>query len=187
MSKHATSGWSLENDTAVNVATLLREEIGASRRFPIRLDRIALDDDLVARDVTGELRLTRLPDAIMARVGASAVVALECQRCLETYDQAVDIRFDEEFRVAYDVRNGSEIKAEDEADERFTISEHHEVDIREPLRQELIVGLPMRPTCGPDCPGPPAVHDEDEEEVRDGTVDNRFAALAGLLDERDEP
>ena len=184
MSKHATSGWSLENDTAVNVATLLREEIGASRRFPITLDRIALDDDLVARDVTGELRLTRLPDAILARVDASAVVALECQRCLDQYDQAVDIRFDEEFRVAYDVRNGSEIKPEADDDERFTISEKHEVDIREPLRQEFIVGLPMRPTCGPDCQGPPAIQDDDEDQV--GPVDNRFAALAGLLDERDD-
>src|SRR4028119_635642 len=72
MSRHATSGWSLENDTAVNVATLLREEIGASRRFPITLDRFALDDDLIARDVAGQLRLTRLPAAIMARVQASA-------------------------------------------------------------------------------------------------------------------
>lgn len=183
MNRHATSGWSLENETAVNVATLLREEIGASRRFPITLDRIALDDDLVARDVTGELRLTRLPDAILARVDASAVVALECQRCLDQYDQAVDIRFDEEFRVAYDVRNGSEIRSTVD-DERFTISEKHEVDIREPLRQELIVGQPMRPTCGPDCQGPPAIQDDDEDPV--GPVDNRFAALAGLLDERDE-
>lgn len=183
MSRHATSGWSLENDTAVNVATLLREEIGASRRFPIKLDRFPLDDDLVARDLTGELRLTRLPDAVMARVDASAVVALECQRCLEQYDQAVEIRFDEEFRVAYDVRNGKEIAAEEDDDERFTISENHEVDIREPLRQELIVGLPMRPTCGPDCPGPPAVLGDDEDE--DGPVDNRFSALAGLLDESD--
>ncbi len=182
MIRHATSGWSLENETAVNVATLLREEIGASRRFPITLDRIALDDDLVARDVTGELRLTRLPDAILAKVDASALVTLECQRCLETYDQAVDIRFDEEFRVAYDVRNGSEIRPETD-DERFTISEKHEVDIREPLRQEFIVGLPMRPTCGPDCPGPPAIQDDED---RGGPVDNRFAALAGLLDERDE-
>ena len=182
MSRHATSGWSLENDTAVNVATLLREEIGASRRFPITLDRFALDDDLVARDVTGELRLTRLPDAIMARVDASGVVALECQRCLETYDQPVEITFDEEFRVAYDVRNGKEIAAETEEDERFTISENHEVDIREPLRQEFIVGLPMRPTCGPDCQGPPAILDDDED---DGLIDNRFAGLAGLLDEPD--
>ena len=182
MSRHATSGWSLENDTAVNVATLLREEIGASRRFPITLERFPLDDDLVARDVTGELRLTRLPDAIMAWVDASAVVALECQRCLDTFDESVDIRFDEEFRVAYDVRNGKEIAADTDGDERFTITENHEVDIREPLRQELIVGLPMRPTCGPDCQGPPAIQNDDEEPA--GQVDNRFAALAGLLDEQ---
>ena len=49
MSRHATSGWSLENETAVNVATLLREEIGAARRFQLSLEAFALDDGLVAR------------------------------------------------------------------------------------------------------------------------------------------
>ena len=34
------------------------------------------------------------------------------------------------------------------------IDENHELDLREPLRQEILVALPMRPDCGPDCPGP---------------------------------
>ena len=184
MSMHATSGWSLENETAVNVVALLREEIGASRKFPIRLDRLSLDDDLVARDFAGELRLTRLPDAILAHVVGDAVVTVACQRCLNDYDQAVEVAFDEEFRVAYDVRNGHELKAENADDERFEISENHEVDIAEPLRQELIVGMPMRPDCDPGCAGPPAIENVvDDDEDQQPPADNRFAALAGLLDE----
>ncbi len=165
----------LYNETAVNVATLLQEPVGASRTYSFRLDRLELDADLVARDVTGEMRLTRLSDEILANVEATAVVELTCLRCLEPYDQAAKTRFQEEFRVAYDVRSGAAMRSSDD-DERFTITDAHELDIREPLRQELIVSLPMRPDCGVQCPGPPAIDDGGEDEI-----DNRFAALGALL------
>jgi uncharacterized metal-binding protein YceD (DUF177 family) len=77
--------------------------------------------------------------------------------------------------VAYDVRSGAEVRSNDD-DERFAINDAHELDIRAPLRQELIVSLPMRPDCGDRCPGPPAIDDDGEEEI-----DNRFAALGALL------
>ncbi len=66
-------------------------------------------------------------------------------------------------------------------DERFSINDAHELDIREPLRQELIISLPMRPDCGDRCPGPPVIADDGE----DG-IDNRFAALGALLNGTNE-
>lgn len=165
----------LFNETAVNVATLLQEPVGASRTFSFRLDHLQLDDDLVARDVVGDLRLTSLTDEILANVTATATVALTCLRCLEQYDQPTRTRFQEEFRVAYDVRSGAEVSSDDD-DERFSINDAHELDIREPLRQELIVSLPMRPDCGDVCPGPPALADDSDKDE-----DNRFKALGALL------
>ncbi|HET9660894.1 MAG TPA: YceD family protein [Thermomicrobiales bacterium] len=171
----------LYNETAVNVATLLQEPVGASRTYSVRLDRFELDDELVARDVNGTMRLTRLSDEILANVEATATVTLICLRCLEDYDQPTKIRFQEEFRVAYDVRSGAEVRSTDD-DERFSINDAHELDIREPLRQELIVSLPMRPDCGDRCPGPPAIDDESKKEE----IDNRFAALGALLNGTNE-
>lgn len=170
----------LYNETAVNVATLLQEPVGASRTFSFRLDLLQLDDDLVARDVEGDMRLTRLTDEILANVTATATVALTCLRCLEQYDQPTKTRFQEEFRVAYDVRSGAAVFSSDD-DERFAINDSHELDIREPLRQELIVSLPMRPDCGAACPGPPVLAEDGEE-----AIDNRFAALGALLNGTNE-
>jgi uncharacterized protein len=170
----------LYNETAVNVATLLQEEVGASRTYSFHLDRLDLDDDLIASDVNGDLRLTRLTDEILANVETTATVELTCLRCLEQYDQPTKARFQEEFRVAYDVRSGAAVRGAED-DERFAINDAHELDIREPLRQELIVSLPMRPDCGSDCPGPPALA-EDGEVI----VDNRFAALGALLNGTNE-
>lgn len=165
----------LYNETAVNVATLLQEPVGASRAYTLHLDQIELDSDLTARDVDGQMRLTRLSDEILANVDVTAIVELACLRCLEPYDQPTRARFQEEFRVAYDVRSGAEVRSSND-DERFTITDAHELDIREPLRQELIVSLPMRPHCGTSCPGPPAMANEGGDEI-----DNRFAALGALL------
>ncbi len=144
----------LYNETAVNVATLLQEPIGASRVYDFHLDRIELDADLIANEINGVMRLTRLTDEILANVEATAKVELTCLRCLEPYAQSTKTRFQEEFRVAYDVRSGAAVRSATD-DERFTITDAHELDISEALRQELIISLPMRPDCGAQCPGPP--------------------------------
>ena len=170
----------LYNETAVNVATLLQEPVGASRTFSFHLDRLELDADLVASDVNGDMRLTRLSDEVLANVDATATVELTCLRCLEQYAQPTKTRFQEEFRVAYDVRSGAAVRSSDD-DERFAITDAHELDIREPLRQELIVSLPMRPDCGAQCPGPPVIASDGDE-----VIDDRFAALGALLNETTE-
>jgi DUF177 domain-containing protein len=172
----------LDNDTMVNVAALLREQTGANRSYRFQIDRFPLDDDLYAVGLSGILRLTRVSDAILASVTGTSSVVLECQRCLEEFSLPVSITFEEQFRIAYDVRRGIVIESETEGiDERPEISENHELDFSEPMRQEIIVALPMRPVCGPDCPGPPIFADGDEE---DGG--GQFSALATLLGQSDE-
>jgi uncharacterized protein len=181
MDPQSTGQVDLSNDTAVNVAALLREQTGATRSYRFEIDRLPLDLDLEAVGLSGDLRLTRLTDAILVSITANASVELECQRCLRQFSLPVPIAFDEQFRIAYDVRHGMAIESEVEGiDERPEISENHELDFREPLRQEVIVSLPMRPVCGPDCPGPPPFVEEDEDES------GQFSALASLLGQTDE-
>jgi len=69
------------NETAVNVATLLQEPVGSSRSYPLHLDWLELDSDLVATGIDGTVRLTRLSDEILANVEATAMVDLVCLRC----------------------------------------------------------------------------------------------------------
>lgn len=182
MDPQGTGQMELVNDTVINVAALLRELTGATRAYRFRLDRFRLDDDLDAANIHGTVRLTRLTDAILVSVSAEAGVQLECQRCLTEFTQPVEIGFEEQFRAAYDVRNGAAVESElDGLDERPEITENHELDFSEPMRQEMIVTLPMRPVCGENCPGPPAFVNDDESDDRAG-----FGVLAQLLDGSDE-
>jgi uncharacterized protein len=167
----------LHNETGVNVAALLQEPVGSSRSYPLRLDAFPLDDELLAVDVAGTVKLTRLSDEIIAWIRVTGGVELACLRCLRRYSETFSADFSEEFRIAHDVRTGNGIAATDD-DERFDINENHELDFGEALRQEIIVALPMRPACGTDCPGPDVT-----ETVDDEPIDDRFASLAQLLDE----
>jgi len=166
----------LQNDTAINVAALLKEPVGSTRTYGVEIDRFELDDELVARRIEGEARLTRLQDEILVDAKLSADVELECDRCLRMYDHRVKTRFAAQYEPTIDVHTGHAVREIDDEAERFAITEHHEVDLAEPMRQEFIVALPMVAICGPDCPGPEVTSAGGDEQV-----DDRLAALEQLL------
>ncbi len=173
----------LRNETVINVSGLLKGQVGDTRNFALHLEKLVADGETVARDVNGTVLLTRLRDGVMVTVEAAGLAPLICVGCLREYDQPFDVSFDEEFHQTVDVRTGLGLGVEvDEDDDQFFIDENHELDIAEPLRQEILVTLPMRPTCGPDCPGPDVLEvGESTEAGEAAAVDNRFAALANLL------
>lgn len=171
----------LRNETGINVAGLLQAQTGSTRSYGLSLDRFVLDADLAAEAVRGTVKLVRLQTGVMARVDAEGIVALECARCLNSYDQAFAMEFAEEYRQVVDVKTGVGLlpKPEEEVDEETsTIDENHELDLAEVLRQEILVALPMRPYCGAECPGPDVIESGDA-----GREDDRFATLARLLAE----
>ena len=172
----------LRNDTAVNVVGLLKGQTGATRSYHLLLDTFEADAEIIARDIDGDVRLTRLRDAIIARVSAAGVAPMICARCLREYDQPFEVEFDEEYRQTVDVHTGFDL-GDEPADAELVsrIDENHELDLREPLRQEILVALPMRPDCGPDCPGPDVLEVGGEDSADEELVDERLAALASLL------
>lgn len=165
------------NDTRFHVAQLLQEQIGAVRQRPIALDELPLDDDLIARDVAGTARLTRIPTGILAKGSVTATVELECIRCLEPYDQTVAAEFADEYRPTIDIATGAELtpSADGTDDDYFSISDLHLLDLRESIRQAIVLELPMAPLCRDDCPGLP------EAAELESDVDDRLAVLSRLL------
>jgi uncharacterized protein len=179
MAAGRVQGMDLVDETAINVVGLLKESVGSARIYKLRLSRFDLDDDLVARDVRGEIRLTKLANGVMAAVSAVGQVELECVRCLRPYDEPFDLTFTEEYRQTVDVRTGLGLDVDlEDVEEPSIIDENHEIDLGEALRQEVIVALPMRPDCGEACPGP----DQVATEAADEEIDDRFAALGRLLE-----
>ena len=182
----------LVNDTRINVASLLQEPVGSFRAIHLQLDDFLLDDDLFANDLDADIRLIRLNQRVLADGAVRANVALECVRCLTTFEQRVETTFSEPFLQSHDVRSGADLSTHrerrdddeetDEADEEsFVIDEGHEMDLAEALRQNLVLALPMVPVCGEDCPGPPEQHLAEAADEREG----QFDVLSRLLDDDD--
>jgi uncharacterized protein len=186
MATHEAQAIDLIDDTRLNVASLLLEEVGSTRDVTITLTGFPLDRELVASQVLARLRLTRLRSGLLAKGTAEGNVELECARCLNPYDQEFSESFTEQFRQTVDVRSGSELSASRQSsedddpddDSGFIIDEAHELDLAEMLRQWILLALPMRPDCGAECPGPPEMENEPEPQV-----DARFAELEQLLDD----
>jgi len=171
----------LDNDTVVNVAQLLKEPVGAARIVEVHLDRFELDVDLTATDLEANVRLTRVATGILAEGQLSGTVELECVRCLELYVQSFRGDIEGEFRPSIDVRTGIPLAPPPDND-IFVIDNNHELDLNELFRQVAVVSLPMRPVCREDCPGVvPVVEDEGDEADGDES-DERLAVLRKLLE-----
>lgn len=175
----------LLGDTRMNVASLLMEPVGGTRDVTIELDRLPLDEDLIGRNINAQARLTRINDAILVDATVTGCVRLECATCLAEYGQPITESFSEAFRQLVDVRTGAELPnsleaADDESDDEpgFTIDESHELDLGEALRQWVVLAIPIKPDCGPDCPGPLLSSTDNDD-----AIDTRFASLASLLDD----
>jgi uncharacterized protein len=104
--------------------------------------------------ISGHARLTRTSEGILAHSDYHACVSLECARCLEEAIARVEGELDEEFLPTTDIRTGYPlpIPSGTEEDQPF-INEHHEIDLDEILRQNVLTNLPLQPLCEPSCPG----------------------------------
>jgi DUF177 domain-containing protein len=171
-----------------NVAQLLKSAPGTTQ--DVELDN---DDGLDLREgeadlvgpVTGHLRLHRTNQGVYADGIVNAPVRLQCTRCLRDFTQTLEFPLREEFYPTIDVTSGAPVSGPHDAD-AFAIDRHHQVDLREPIRQALVLALPMKPLHSEDCAG---LCPRCGKDLNDGPCgcppeesDNRFAALRSLFD-----
>ena len=110
---------------------------------------------------------------IWLHLRASAVVTLQCQRCLKEMQQTLTV--DRRFRF---VRSEEEAERLDETSEDDVLVLQPRLDLQDLLEDELILALPLVARHEGDCPEPlPMPADELEDE---GPASNPFAALAAL-------
>ena len=132
-----------------NVAQLEKGLIGATRDYQI-------DDPLTVEGqeirVNGAVKFTKTNRSVLVNASLKTALPLECCRCLAEYQCPLEVRFEEEFFPTLDVTSGVPLDVED-AEENFTVDEHHVLDLTEAIRQYVILAQPMKPLCRMECPG----------------------------------
>lgn len=97
--------------------------------------------------VSVELKVTNTGDAYLVAGSFSVDVQLRCSRCLEPLNTTLEASCEEEF-----------LKTPHFGDEEDLLEEHYvaegnELDTTNLIREALLISLPMKVVCSPDCPG----------------------------------
>lgn len=158
----------------LNVGFIISENVGYSREFPLEFDRVALQD-LELRSVRGSATFTRTTHGLLVEVDLLALTQTECVRCLEPFDQDLHTTFTELYAFS---KNSV-------TDSNLILPESGKVDLEPLIREYMLLEIPIKPVCKPECKGLCPVcgenlnvsvcHHEEEE------IDPRLSSLKSLL------
>ena len=162
---------------------------------PIDIAPGKLDDIELAQAVVGVIRVQHARQNIVVGGRAKTAIVVPCSRCLQLFDQSLDLEFEAVapirfFRAAGFGSSGSgtpyptehlpphpstiegEIESEEPDDELVAVFEGHSLDALELVRQAIELQAPIQPLCSPDCPGLP-----EAAEYSVAPEDGRWSAL----------
>jgi uncharacterized protein len=158
----------------LNVGFIVHQNIGYSRDFFFDLPRIHLPPDLDLTYLSGSARVSRTPQGLLVQVKMRAFLSSECVRCLEPFDQPLEIDFAELY--AFTPRSVT--------DSDLILPEDGHINLEPLVREYMLLEIPISPLCNPDCKGLCPIcgenfngntHDHDESEG-----DPRLAVLKSL-------
>ena len=92
--------------TRLNVAGLLREPAGTSRTVELGSLDVTAGGEALPRRVLGTVRLQRTNRGIVATGRARTVARRSCIRCLDEFDEPVDVVLSDEFLPSVDPGTG---------------------------------------------------------------------------------
>lgn len=136
-------------------------------------------------DIALDLRLEAVVDGVLVSGEVHARTVGECARCLGPVDEPLTVAMSELYLYPGGRAAAREVGDEDAEEMPELVGEL--LDLEPALRDAVVLALPFRPLCTPDCPGLcpgcgerladlPPDHGHDD-------VDPRWSALAALLAE----
>jgi len=132
----------------INVAQLLKESVGSSRDYDI--------DAIIAEQpegsIKGKVTLIRTGQGILVRGNLDIQVELICSRCLKAFPYSMNFTVEEEIHPTIDISSGLPLDLCQES-EGLIINKNHVLDLGELIRQYILLNLPMKPLCQPECAG----------------------------------
>jgi uncharacterized protein len=169
-----------------NVSGLLGEPAGSTRDLAISAPPLDFGGDLVQlRDVEGTLRLTRTNRGLLVHGLLTTAIGQTCSRCLRDIEWPVEVDLDEEALPSVDIASGLPVDADAEPD-ALRLTDHHELDLEEEVRDGILLAEPIAPLCREDCPGLCVVCGEEmasgPHDHPDDEIDPRLEALRGFVD-----
>lgn len=127
----------------INVGFLRHQSIGSSRdiSFDIPLVQVEPGEDII--DLKGMARISRTPQGLLLEGEFSAKMRAECVRCLVEFLQPLKTSFNELY--AFDQRSVTDLE--------LILAEDANIDLGPLVREYLLIEMPIKSLCRPDCKG----------------------------------
>jgi uncharacterized protein len=165
-----------EHPLRLNVGFIAHQSVGYSRDFLFEIDRSRLSPDLDLSDLVVQARVSRTTQGLLVQVGLSASSSAQCVRCLEQFRQELKPNFTELYAFQSHADENTEL----------ILPEKGIIDLEPLVRDYMLLEIPIKPICRPDCQGLCPVCGENRNITACDhdleTIDPRLAALKSLLD-----
>ncbi|MDY7019382.1 MAG: DUF177 domain-containing protein [Chloroflexota bacterium] len=132
----------------INVAQLLKKPIGSSHNYEVA----EIINEQAANYIKGKITLIRTNRGILVQGKLYAELELMCSRCLDFFLCPISFSLEEEAIPSLDVTSGLPFSLSEDF-ESFTIDNNHLLDLGELICQYILLNLPMKPLCQPNCAG----------------------------------
>jgi len=132
----------------INVTQLLKEPVGTSQRHDVN----GIIGEEVEGFVEGEAKVIRISRGVLVQCKLNAEARLICSRCLDSFLCPISFTAEEEFLPIGDVSGDLAVSSPEQSEE-FIIDDKNMIDLGELIRQYVLLNLPMKPLCRPDCSG----------------------------------
>ena len=143
---------------------------------PIGIDVIAVP----AGVLNLELRLESVAEGILATGDFTVIAKGECIRCLEP----IELELERNFQELYSYKANTEDP--DELEEDQLLMDGDVMDLEAPIRDAIVLSLPINPVCDEDCQGLCPNCGQKWSELPDEhaheQIDARWSGLKGLFE-----
>jgi uncharacterized protein len=127
----------------------LRRQKGSEKDFTGRDSHLELEfqgDLFVFNEVLVKGRAANVSGKIYVKGSIEAIAGLACSRCLTSFTIPVAAVFEETYYAADGVDEGN-------PDDAGRIYSGEKIDLRDVIIESLVLVMPMKPICHPDCQG----------------------------------
>ncbi|HEU4676904.1 MAG TPA: YceD family protein [Motilibacteraceae bacterium] len=136
-------------------------------------------------DLGLELRLEAVMEGVLVTATVAGRLAGECVRCLDPLERELETTFQELYAYAPNEHAGRAGHAGEDDDDELLLLDGDYLDLEQPLRDAVVLALPLAPLCRDDCPGlcpECGARLADDPAHTHVAADPRWAALAGLVE-----
>ncbi|MDD5692932.1 MAG: YceD family protein [Patescibacteria group bacterium] len=129
----------------ISIKKLLNSDLGTKLFFEVDepIHNIDLPPEILGKKVVGKITATKLDETIILTGDLVAGTILICDRCLENFKGHIPFHLEREYNLNRMVKS----------EEGLFIDKYGEIDLTIPIREEIILALPIKNICKSDCSG----------------------------------